>query len=162
MAIHRWDAERDGPVSETALRSRLEARGYVVSRYTYPPGTEFPDHTHGVDKVDAVLSGTFQIVLEGDEVVLSPGDAVEVPLGAVHRAAVVGDEPVVSLDAVSAARDVRAAVESSETRVRGVDAIRRASPNGRGESPESVSAESTREAAAFVRADFTDDLSHEF
>ncbi len=104
MAIHRWDADRDGPVSETALRSRLESRGYVVSRYTYPPGTEFPDHTHGVDKVDAVLSGTFQIVLEGDEVVLRPGDAVEVPRGAVHRAAVVGDEPVVSLDAVRRAR----------------------------------------------------------
>ena len=104
MAIHRWDAERDGPVTEAALRSRLEARGYVVSRYTYPPSTTFPDHTHEVDKVDAVLSGAFQIVLEGEEVVLRAGDAVEVPRGAVHRAAAVGDEPVVSLDAVRRAR----------------------------------------------------------
>ena len=104
MKIYRWDEERDGPVSEVVLRNRLEARGYIVSRYTYFPGTEFPDHTHDVHKVDAVLSGTFQIVLEGQEVLLGPGDAVDVPRGATHRAAVVGDEPVVSLDAVRSAR----------------------------------------------------------
>jgi hypothetical protein len=33
-------------------------------------------------------------------VVLGPGDSVEVPRGAEHSAAVVGDEPVISLDAV--------------------------------------------------------------
>ena len=75
-------------------------RGYHVSRYVYPPGTVFPDHTHAVDKIDAVLSGRFRITLEGDEIVLKAGDAVEVPRGAVHSAEVIGDHPVVSLDAV--------------------------------------------------------------
>ena len=64
------------------------------------PGTAFPDHTHSGDKIDAVLAGTFRIVLEGAEVLLGPGDAVAVPRGAVHSAAVVGNESVVSLDAV--------------------------------------------------------------
>jgi quercetin dioxygenase-like cupin family protein len=32
--------------------------------------------------------------------VLGPGDWVEVPRGAIHSAAVIGDEPVVSLDAI--------------------------------------------------------------
>ena len=100
MSVERWDEESDGPVSEATLRERFEQRGYAVSRYTYSPGTYFPDHTHDVDKIDAVLSGTFRIVLEGEEVVLGPGDSVEVPRGAVHSAEVVGDEPVVSLDAV--------------------------------------------------------------
>ena len=59
--IVRWSAD-DGPVREGELRSRLERRGYVVSRYVYPPGTVFPDHTHGVDKIDAVVSGTFKLV----------------------------------------------------------------------------------------------------
>ena len=96
----RWDEGRDGPVSEAVLRSRLEQRGYAVSRYTYAPGTTFPEHTHGVDKIDAVVTGTFRIVLEGQEVLLGPGDAVAVPRGAVHSAEVVGNESVVSLDAV--------------------------------------------------------------
>ena len=98
--VERWDLVGDGPVSEAALRTRLEQRGYAVSRYTYAPGTTFPDHTHGVDKIDAVLAGTFRVVLEGQEVLLGPGDAIVVPRGAVHSAEVVGDQSVVSLDAV--------------------------------------------------------------
>ena len=100
MTVERWNVDRDGPVNEGMLRGRLERRGYAVSRYVYAPGTRFPDHTHGVDKIDAVVSGSFRIVLEGQEVVLGPGDAVSVPRGAVHSAEVVGAQSVVSLDAV--------------------------------------------------------------
>jgi quercetin dioxygenase-like cupin family protein len=32
--------------------------------------------------------------------VLGPGDWIEIPRGTVHNASVMGDEPVVSLDAV--------------------------------------------------------------
>ena len=60
MAVHRWNAALDGEFSEAALRGKLEARGYRVARYVYSPGTVFPDHKHGVDKVDAVVSGRFR------------------------------------------------------------------------------------------------------
>jgi len=100
MPFESWDAERDGELTERALREKLERKGYSVSRYTYPPGTFFPDHTHGVDKIDAVLSGRFRLTLEGEAVLLEAGDSIEVPRGAVHSAEVVGDEPVVSLDAI--------------------------------------------------------------
>lgn len=100
MPVERWNPEADGPLSEAALRRRLEERGYQVDRYVYPPGTRFADHTHAVDKIDAVVSGRFRLVLAGEEVVLEPGDAVAVPRGMLHSAEVVGDEPVVSLDAV--------------------------------------------------------------
>jgi quercetin dioxygenase-like cupin family protein len=90
----------DDAASERALRRELVARGYRVTRYVYPPGTRFPSHTHGSDKIDAVVSGRFRIVLEGRAIVLGPGDSLEVPRGVLHSAEVVGDEPVVSLDAV--------------------------------------------------------------
>ena len=86
--------------TEEALRRSLEARGYRVSCYTYPPGTVFPAHTHDVDKIDAVVSGRFRMTVEGIEAVLGPGDCLEVPRRTVHSAEVVGDQPVVSLDAV--------------------------------------------------------------
>ena len=82
------------------MRAKLEAQGYRVARHQYEPGTVFPDHTHDVDKVDAVLSGRFRLVIRGHLAVLGPGDWAVIPRGAVHSAAVVGDEPVVSLDAV--------------------------------------------------------------
>jgi|ERR1043166_1027875 quercetin dioxygenase-like cupin family protein len=100
MAVYRWNVERDGAFSEAALRRKLERSGYAVSCYTYAPGTHFPEHTHGVDKVDAVVSGRFRLEIEGESVVLGPGEWIDVPRGVPHTATVVGDDAVVSLDAV--------------------------------------------------------------
>jgi quercetin dioxygenase-like cupin family protein len=102
MQVERWTAERDGALSEQALRRKLEKLGYSVTRYTYRPGTFFPPHTHSQDKMDAVVSGRFRIRMGADEVVLEAGDSVHVPRGAQHSAEVVGTQPVVSLDAVKA------------------------------------------------------------
>ncbi len=99
MQVEHWDEPRDGPLSEAALREKLEKRGYRVSRHVYAPGTVFPDHTHAIDKIDAVVSGRFRMGTNDGQVVLEAGDCFEVPKGTVHNAAVVGDEPVVSLDA---------------------------------------------------------------
>jgi quercetin dioxygenase-like cupin family protein len=99
MAVQQWNSA-DGPFSELALRAKLERMGYRVAKYVYEPGTVFPDHTHGVDKIDAVLSGRFRLVVRGHMKVLGPGEWIEIPRGTVHNATVVGDEPVVSLDAV--------------------------------------------------------------
>ena len=100
MAVRRWNQALDGTFSEATLRAKLEGMGYRVARYSYDPGTVFPDHTHGVDKIDAVVSGRFRLVVSGHLAMLGPGDWVEVPRGAVHSATVLGDEPVVSLDAI--------------------------------------------------------------
>ena len=55
MAVESWKPEVDGEFTEFGLRCKLEARGYEVNGYVYPPGTRFPDHTHPVDKIDAVV-----------------------------------------------------------------------------------------------------------
>ena len=99
MKLEHWNEDVDGPLSEEVLRERLESRGYQVERFVYPPGTVFPDHTHEVDKVDGVVSGRFRMTMEGRQVILEAGDLLFVPRGTVHSADVVGDEPVVSLDA---------------------------------------------------------------
>jgi quercetin dioxygenase-like cupin family protein len=99
MNVERWDSELDGPPTEATLSARLEEKGFRVSRYVYPAGTIFPEHNHSIDKIDAVLSGRFRIVIKDLDVILEAGDHIYVPRGTVHRAEVVGDEPVVSLDA---------------------------------------------------------------
>ena len=99
MAVQRWNAS-DGPATEAALRAKLESLGYTVAKYIHEPGTVFPDHKHGVDKIDAVVSGRFRLVVRGHMKMLTAGDWIEIPRDTVHNAAVIGDEPVVSLDAV--------------------------------------------------------------
>lgn len=100
MRVEHWDPERDGPLTEKAMRAKLEALGYSVIAYDYPPGTVFDTHSHGVDKIDGVVSGRFEIEMEGGRVILEAGDFVWVPRGAAHSARVVGKQTVRSLDAV--------------------------------------------------------------
>jgi quercetin dioxygenase-like cupin family protein len=100
MQVNHWNDKPDGSLTESNLRAKLERLGFSVSRYVYPPGTYFPPHTHSVEKMDAVVSGTFRITMAGEKVDLGPGDAVVVPGGAEHSAEVIGNESVVSLDAV--------------------------------------------------------------
>ncbi|MEJ2344948.1 MAG: cupin domain-containing protein [Gammaproteobacteria bacterium] len=100
MLVEHWDSDRDGELSEAALRRKLSERGCTVSRYVYPPGTRFPDHSHDVDKLDAVVSGRFRLTIAGASVVLEAGDCAAVPRGVVHSAEVLGSAPVVSLDGV--------------------------------------------------------------
>lgn len=97
--IRRWDGERDGEPTEERLLAMLEERGFRVSRHVYSPGTRFDRHTHGVDKIDAVVSGRFRMTAPGAEAVLEAGDWLEVPRKTPHTAEVVGEDPVVSLDA---------------------------------------------------------------
>jgi quercetin dioxygenase-like cupin family protein len=100
MKVDRWDHDKNGSPTEEALRRKLEAEGYEVDRWVYPPGCRFPAHTHDVDKKDAVVSGRFRLTMQGEMVVLEAGDALEIPRGTVHAAEVVGNEPVVSFDAI--------------------------------------------------------------
>jgi len=100
LKIQLWDKEKDGILSETALVNRLEQQGYRCTRYTYPQGTYFVEHSHTADKIDAVLKGRFKINMCGESIVLTPGDYVYIPVNAPHSAEVIGDESVVSIDAV--------------------------------------------------------------
>lgn len=100
LNLNHWNEAVDGEFTESAMRGYLEQQGYTVSRYVYPPGTYFPDHTHEEDKIDAVISGQFMMRMEGETVILKAGDSLAVPRGVAHSAEVVGHEPVVSLDAV--------------------------------------------------------------
>jgi quercetin dioxygenase-like cupin family protein len=100
VKVERWDEARDGELSETALRRKLEALGYSVYLYTYLPGTRFETHRHSVDKIDAVLAGTFRIEMEDQSVLLEAGDLVWVPRDTPHAAEVVSERAVISLDAV--------------------------------------------------------------
>jgi quercetin dioxygenase-like cupin family protein len=100
VKVEHWNAEIEGALTEEQLRRKLEGRGYQVTRYSYSAGTVFPEHVHAVDKVDAVVAGRFRMTMRGKVVVLEPGDCMVVPAGTVHSAEVVGDQPVVSLDAV--------------------------------------------------------------
>jgi quercetin dioxygenase-like cupin family protein len=100
MRIDRWDARRDGPVTEAALRQKVETIGYQVSRFAWPAGTVVPPQTQDKERVDAVVTGIVRITLDGESAILTAGDIVYVPRGAIRRVEVVGSATAHCLDAV--------------------------------------------------------------
>ena len=98
LKLEHWDPEKDGELTAHNMKCKLESQGYSCIQYTFPPGTDFPDHTHGYTKKDAIVAGQFRFTMFGQTVVLQPGDMMEVPKGAVHNAAVVGNEDVIFFD----------------------------------------------------------------
>ena len=50
----------------------------------FETGAEGAPHTHPHTQISYVLSGSFRYTVEGDSVVLNPGDSIAVPSGLVH------------------------------------------------------------------------------
>jgi len=100
MRIDRWDPRRDGPVTEAALRQKVSARGYEVSTFAWPAGTVVPAQTQDQARVDAVVAGVVKITLDGESAILTAGDIVYVPRGAIRRVEVVGSGTAHCIDAI--------------------------------------------------------------
>ena len=96
--LEHWNADW-GEITTRSMQEHLELQGYSVVRYDYAPGTRFNDHTHEVDKKDAVVSGRLKIRIGGINFILNRGDMIEISAGVIHSAEVIDDENVVSLDA---------------------------------------------------------------
>ena len=97
IRLERW-AAADGLPTEKRMARVLEQEGYEVAAYAYRRGTVFPGHQHAQEKCDAVLQGLLRITVGEDVYELKAGDRLYLPAGTRHRAEVVGDETVLSLD----------------------------------------------------------------
>ncbi|MBF0381309.1 MAG: cupin domain-containing protein [Magnetococcales bacterium] len=90
--VEHWNSEEE-------MIHNMRDRGFIPYRYTFSPGTYFPPHTHDHDKIAAVVSGEFRIIIGDESVILKAGDGMIVTEGVLHSAEVVGDQSVVSIDA---------------------------------------------------------------
>ena len=100
MRIDRWNPRRDGPVTESGLRQKVEACGYQVCSFAWPAGTVVAAQAQDRERVDAVVAGILKVTLDGESAILTAGDMVYVPRGAVRRVEVVGSSTAHCLDAV--------------------------------------------------------------
>jgi quercetin dioxygenase-like cupin family protein len=100
LKVARWNAAADGgPPSLEKVASKLKSLGYHFAKQEYAVGTVFHEHSHEHHTKDAVVSGYLKVSMQGKEVVLGPGDILDIPAGIYHNAAVVGNEAVVVLEA---------------------------------------------------------------
>jgi quercetin dioxygenase-like cupin family protein len=100
--IHRihWDESADGLLSVEKMAYKLRIRGYDSTPSVLAPGTVHEEHSHNEPRCDAVISGVLKVTIFGQEIILNPGDMLEIPIGVEHKAEVVGNEAVSVLDGV--------------------------------------------------------------
>jgi len=96
MKLQKW--EKDTPPSSKELENALRNEGFNFYRWSDNPGVTYPWHTHPDPEVRWVISGSIKMGLRDDkEVVLNPGDRLDLPANTEHWAVVVSRVPVVYL-----------------------------------------------------------------
>jgi quercetin dioxygenase-like cupin family protein len=61
------------------------------------PGDVYGDHAHPDAEIRWVVSGRMRILVDDEEIVLEPGDRLDLAANVIHSADVFGDEAVVTL-----------------------------------------------------------------
>lgn len=100
MRIDRWDSRRDGPLTEDALRHKLEGYGYQVSTWSWAAGTILAAQIQEADVAHGVVSGVLKLTLDGETAILTSGDVVYMPRGAIRRVEVIGSAAACCFEAI--------------------------------------------------------------
>lgn len=100
MRVERWDARRDGTLTEGALQRKLKTLGYDPLPCSNLAGAIASARVHRRDRVEAVLAGLLKVTIDGESAILTAGDIVFIPAGAARRVETVGTSPVHCLEAV--------------------------------------------------------------
>ncbi len=111
FTVTHWPADA-GQVTINKVRARLEQESLRPYRFEMVPGDEYGDHTHPQAEIRWVVSGRMRIrIREGarlgvpgaggceysEDIILAPGDRIDLAADVVHSAGVVGEEVVVTL-----------------------------------------------------------------
>lgn len=96
ITLTRWPAEA-GQITINKIRARLEQEGLRPYRFEMVPGDTYGDHSHPEAEIRWVVSGRMRIRVDYEELILEPGDRLDLAANVVHSADVCGEEVVVTL-----------------------------------------------------------------
>ena len=96
VTVTHWPANA-GQVTINKVRARLEQEGLTPSRFDMLPGDAYGDHAHPDAEIRCVVSGRMRVLVRDEEIILEPGDRLDLAANVVHSADVFGDEAVVTL-----------------------------------------------------------------
>jgi quercetin dioxygenase-like cupin family protein len=96
ITLTRWP-ESAGQITINKIRARLEQEGLRPTRFEMVPGDVYGDHAHPEAEIRWVVSGRMRVLVNQEELILEPGDRLDLAANVVHSADVFGEEVVVTL-----------------------------------------------------------------
>lgn len=95
-SVQPW--EGPGEATEESIMNAFRSEGLSPYRWTNSPGDRYPAHEHSYHKVLYCLTGSITFNVAGAEVILLPGDRLDLDPRTQHEA-VVGPQGVTCLEA---------------------------------------------------------------
>jgi len=98
LRLERWNIQTEGPLCEENLLRKLRTWEFEPRKRVYQSGVVILDQSPDKESINAVLHGQLRLTIEGQSVVLKPGDCVFLPRGTTYSSEVIGEEPAVVFD----------------------------------------------------------------
>lgn len=103
--LQQWDGIVESAMPSeggVVLRRFVSGENITVGRIAFEAGAVTPEHEHANEQFSLVLSGLMEFVVDGNTVMVRPGDVLHLPSGIRHGARAI--EPSVVLDMFSPPR----------------------------------------------------------
>jgi quercetin dioxygenase-like cupin family protein len=85
-------------------RQMVIGKNLMMCRFTFEPFLVTPEHTHPHEQMTLVIKGKVKFTVEGEVVIVAPGDVLHFPSNNRHGATML-DEEVVLIDIFSPIRE---------------------------------------------------------
>ena len=99
---HRWSEIPFEPVTPHIARRFITAERVTIAQFELKRGGIVPRHSHESEQVTCMISGALKFTMDGQEVVVRAGEALQIPSWVEHEAEVLED--AVAIDVFSPVR----------------------------------------------------------
>jgi quercetin dioxygenase-like cupin family protein len=91
MQHHHWNSVKKEELSPLISRQMINTRQMTVARIGLKKGAVVPMHSHVSEQLSTLESGSMRFVVGGQETILRPGEALEIPSQVPHMAEALED-----------------------------------------------------------------------
>lgn len=94
---HRWSEVPVEAITPSISRRFITGERVTVANFELKKGGIVPRHAHANEQVSCVLSGALRFTLEGRQVVVRAGEAIQIPGHVEHEVEVLDDTVVIDV-----------------------------------------------------------------
>ena len=91
MTLYHWDSMEREHVNPLFDRRLINGEAMTVARLDLKKGCFVPLHSHHNEQISLIETGRMKFTIEGQEILMGPGDVLHIPRNVPHSAEVLED-----------------------------------------------------------------------
>ena len=91
MTHHRWNDVPREQMNDAIVRQYITGDRVTIARLEMQRGGIVPEHAHENEQVSYVISGTLKFTMEGRDIIVGPGELLQIPGKVPHAVEVLED-----------------------------------------------------------------------